>query len=108
MTKRTMRIFILMLIMFIMIDVIIKLFYLLVMMLLLTLMPCLHLALHMLMIGIDLGAIMSRNASNGPTILYQTYDASFVLLFKNDKVVARNLGLSARETKLASGFQSLL
>jgi hypothetical protein len=33
-----------------------------------------------------------RNASNGPTMLYQTYDASFVLLCKNDKVVARNLG----------------
>jgi hypothetical protein len=33
-----------------------------------------------------------RNASNGPTMLYQTYDTSFVLLCKNDKVVARNLG----------------
>jgi hypothetical protein len=33
-----------------------------------------------------------RNASNGPTILYHTYDASFVLMCKNDKVVARNVG----------------
>jgi hypothetical protein len=49
-----------------------------------------------------------RNASNGQTMLYQTYDTSFVLLCKNDKVVARNLGPSARETKLASGFQSLM
>jgi hypothetical protein len=33
-----------------------------------------------------------RNASSGPTILYRTYDASYVLVCKNDKVVARNLG----------------
>jgi hypothetical protein len=55
--KRTMPIFMLMLRMFIMIDVIIRLFYLLVIMLLLILMPCLHLALLMLMVGIDLGAM---------------------------------------------------
>jgi hypothetical protein len=29
-----------------------------------------------------------RKASNGPTMLYQTCDASFVLICKNDKVVA--------------------
>jgi hypothetical protein len=34
---------------------------------------------------------VSRNATNGPTILYHTYDASFVLMCKNDKVVARNV-----------------
>jgi hypothetical protein len=39
------------------------------------------------------------NASNGPTILYQTYDASFVLLCKNDKVVARNLGPKCKRDK---------
>jgi hypothetical protein len=33
-----------------------------------------------------------RKALNGPTMLYQTCDASFVLLCKNDKVVARSLG----------------
>jgi hypothetical protein len=33
-----------------------------------------------------------RNATNGPTILYRIYDASYVLICKNDKVVARNLG----------------
>jgi hypothetical protein len=33
-----------------------------------------------------------RNASNGPTMLYHTYDASFVLLCKNDKVIDRNVG----------------
>jgi hypothetical protein len=41
-----------------MIGVIIMLFLLYVMMLHLVLMPCLHLALHMLMVGIDLGAII--------------------------------------------------
>jgi hypothetical protein len=56
--KRIMPTFMLILRMFIMIDVIIMLFYLLVMMLLLILMPCLHLALLMLMVGTDLGAIM--------------------------------------------------
>jgi hypothetical protein len=62
MTKTTMFIFMLMLRMFlvllIMIGVIIMLLYLIVMMLHLILMPCLHLVLHMLMIGIDLGDIM--------------------------------------------------
>jgi hypothetical protein len=62
MTKRTMPISMLMLRMFlvllIMIGVIIMLFYLYVMMLLLIPMPCLHhLALLMLMVGIDLGAM---------------------------------------------------
>jgi hypothetical protein len=33
-----------------------------------------------------------RNAFKGPTMLYHTYDASYVLLCKNDKVVARNMG----------------
>jgi hypothetical protein len=33
-----------------------------------------------------------RNASNGPTMLYRTYDASYVLHCKNDKVVAKNVG----------------
>jgi hypothetical protein len=40
-----------------------------------------------------------RNASNGPTMLYQTYDASFILMCKNDKVVARNLGPKCKREK---------
>jgi hypothetical protein len=40
-----------------------------------------------------------RKASNGPTMLYQTYDASFVLLSKNDKVVARSLGPKCKRDK---------
>jgi hypothetical protein len=33
-----------------------------------------------------------KRASNGPTTFYQICDASFILLCKNDKVVARSLG----------------
>jgi hypothetical protein len=40
-----------------------------------------------------------RNASNGPTMFYHTYDASFVLMCKNDKVVARNLGPKCKRDK---------
>jgi hypothetical protein len=40
-----------------------------------------------------------RKASNGPTIVYQTCDASFVLLCKNDKVVAKRLGPKCRRDK---------
>jgi hypothetical protein len=32
------------------------------------------------------------NAYNGPTLFYCTYDASYVLHCKNDKVVAKNVG----------------
>jgi hypothetical protein len=39
------------------------------------------------------------NASNGPTMLYQTYDASFVLMCKNDKVVVRSLGPKCKRHK---------
>jgi hypothetical protein len=40
-----------------------------------------------------------RKASTGPTTLYQTCDASFVLLCKNDKVVARSLGPKCKRDK---------
>jgi hypothetical protein len=40
-----------------------------------------------------------RNASNGSTMLCQTYDASFVLLCKNDKVVSRRLGPKCKRDK---------
>jgi hypothetical protein len=59
---RTMPIFMLMLrmslVLLVMIGIIMMLLYLLVMMLHLIIMPCLHLVLHLLMVGIDLGAIM--------------------------------------------------
>jgi hypothetical protein len=40
-----------------------------------------------------------RNASNGPTMLYRTYDASCVLHCKNDKVVAKNMGTKCKGGK---------
>jgi hypothetical protein len=38
-------------------------------------------------------------ASAGPTMLYQTCDASFILTCKNDKVVARSLGPKCKRDK---------
>jgi hypothetical protein len=32
------------------------------------------------------------NASNGPSMLYRTFDASYVLHCKNDRIVATNVG----------------
>jgi hypothetical protein len=40
-----------------------------------------------------------RNAYNDPTMLYHTYDASFVLMCKNDKVIARNVGPKCKRGK---------
>jgi hypothetical protein len=80
----------------------VMLFHLFVMMLHLILMPCLHLALHMLMVGTDLGAIMLLLMCLGRhklATLYQTCDASFVLLCKNEKVVARSLGPKCKRDK---------
>jgi hypothetical protein len=40
-----------------------------------------------------------RKESTGPTMLYQTCDASFVLLCTNDTVVARSLGPKCKRDK---------
>jgi hypothetical protein len=40
-----------------------------------------------------------RRASTRQTMLYQTCDASFVLICKNDKVVARSLGPKCKRDK---------
>jgi hypothetical protein len=40
-----------------------------------------------------------RKGSTGPTMLYQTCDASFVLICKNEKVVARSLGPKCKRDK---------
>jgi hypothetical protein len=40
-----------------------------------------------------------RNASNGPSMIYRTYDPSYVLHCKNDKVVARNVGPKCKGCK---------
>jgi hypothetical protein len=40
-----------------------------------------------------------RNAFNGPTMMYHTYYASYEMLCKNDKVVARNVGSTCKGRK---------
>jgi prepilin-type processing-associated H-X9-DG protein len=40
-----------------------------------------------------------KKTSNGPTMLYHTYDASYVLYCKNDKVVAKNVGPKCKKGK---------
>jgi hypothetical protein len=40
-----------------------------------------------------------RRASIGSTMFYQTCDASFVLICKNEKVVARSLGPKCKRDK---------
>jgi hypothetical protein len=45
------------------------------------------------------GSHAPRNASSSPTMLYHTHDASFVLMCKNDKVVARKLGPKCKRDK---------
>jgi hypothetical protein len=47
----------------------------------------------------DVASHAPRKASTGPTTLYQTCDASFILLCKNDKVVARSLGPKCKRDK---------
>jgi hypothetical protein len=99
--------------MFIMIDVIIMLLYLLIMMLFLILMPCLHLALHMLMVGIDLGAIMLLFMRLGVHQMDQPCFIKHMMLHlffcaKMIKLLLEVWGLSARETKLVSAFQILM
>jgi hypothetical protein len=44
-----------------------------------------------------------RRASTRPTMLYQTCDASFVLICKNEKIVARNLGPKCKRDNLHLG-----
>jgi hypothetical protein len=94
-------------------SVIIMLLYLPVMMLHLILMPCLHLVLHMLMIGIDLGAIMLLLMRLGRHQLDQLCFIKHVRLHlflyaKMIKYLLEVWDLSVRKTKLASRFQSLL
>jgi hypothetical protein len=40
-----------------------------------------------------------RNASHGPSILFHTFDASYVIHYKNDKVVATNVGPKCKKGK---------
>jgi hypothetical protein len=45
-----------------------------------------------------------RNASHGPSMLYRSYDASFVLHCKNDKIVGTNVDPKARKVRLEFGI----
>jgi hypothetical protein len=39
------------------------------------------------------------NASNGPSILFHTFDASYVIHCKNDRIVATNVGPKCNKGK---------
>jgi hypothetical protein len=41
----------------------------------------------------------ARNASHGPSMLFHTFDASYVLYCKDDKVVASNVGPKCKKGK---------
>jgi hypothetical protein len=40
-----------------------------------------------------------RNASYGPSFLFHTFDASYVLYCKNDRIVASNVGTKSKKGK---------
>jgi hypothetical protein len=44
-------------------------------------------------------ATKDRNASHGPSILFRTFDASYVIHCKNDKNVATNVGPKCKKGK---------
>jgi hypothetical protein len=76
-------------------------------------MPCLHLVIHILMVGIDQGAIMFLLMRLGRHQMDRSCFIKHVMLhlFFCEKMIKKLLevwDLSARETKLASVFQSLL
>jgi hypothetical protein len=49
-----------------------------------------------------------RNASHGPSILFRTFDASYVIHRKNDRIVATNVEPKCKKGKIAFGFQNLM
>jgi hypothetical protein len=116
MTKRTMPICMLMLRMLLLLFIIIMMFFLLVMLLLLIHMPYLHhLALHMLMEGIDLGTMLIILLPMHLGMHLMAHICFIILMMlhlclcvKMIKKLLEIWGLSARDTKLASGFQSLM
>jgi hypothetical protein len=115
-SKRTMPIYMLMLRMLLVLFIMIMLFYLLVMTLPLIHMTCLHpLALRMLMVGIDLGAmlIMLLPMRLGMHLMVQLCFIILMMLHlclcvKMIKLLLEMWGLTAREARLAFGFQSLM
>jgi hypothetical protein len=66
----------------------------------------LHLVVLMLIVGVDLGAMhlmlhapKDRNASHGHSILFRTFDASYVIYRKNGRIVATNVGPKCKRVK---------
>jgi hypothetical protein len=47
----------------------------------------------------DVVSHVPRNVPNGQTMLYDTYDASYVLYCKHDKAVAKNVGPKCKKGK---------
>jgi hypothetical protein len=41
----------------------------------------------------------NRNASHGPSILFRTFDASYVIHCKNNRIVATNVGPKCKKGK---------
>jgi hypothetical protein len=40
-----------------------------------------------------------RSASHGPSILFHTFDASYVIHYKNDRIIATNAGPKCKKGK---------
>jgi hypothetical protein len=57
---------------------------------------------------VDSHAPKDRNASHGLSMLYRTFDGSYVLHGKNDRIVATNVGSKCGRVRLAFGFQNLM
>jgi hypothetical protein len=49
-----------------------------------------------------------RKMCNIPTTVFHACNTSFVLSCRNEKVIARKLGVKCKGAKLAFGFQKLL
>ena len=49
-----------------------------------------------------------KNASHGPSILFRTYDASYVIHCKNDRIVSKMWDQNARKVRLVFGFPKLM
>jgi hypothetical protein len=49
-----------------------------------------------------------KNASHGPSILFRTYDASYVIHCKNDRIVAKMWDQNARKVRLVFRFPKLM
>jgi hypothetical protein len=43
--------------------------------------------------------LKDRNASHGSSILFRTFDASYVIHYKNDKIVATSVGPKCKKGK---------